>query len=494
MYTIQFYTNPHNYPNYGSITAVGEPFTIPGIDIDDAVGEFQTDKLSYAQRFSVNYLSLVRDGVTLYAEITNITRVSGANLVRINFKIDAFRSFKDITTFGTQMVVRQPTATFDLDPLLRGATGEVNDTIVTEITGLGSPGTRWMVIQIMRPTDGTMNYRTPVQPSPYVFYLKSYTMSTFHSDTSIQALMNIITDSSRPTNIATIYTVPSFFAGALTLSAGTSIPIMIDGVQTDVGTDFRLVVSGDWANALKLTSDSFNLSDKSILRTRHTVSVIIPEAGVLQVPDEILFKPGLKVRQDIDLYTGASNYMLIYDGVVATPYSVRSGGVSNIPIAYDMQQQTLASNRTSITAGIVGDVASVGIGLAGMASAVGSGGLLAPAGIMGGGMALKGAIGLVSTFGALGDAVNSQVNPPSYLGSATVLNYAQRCYLMITKGRNDNASIVNTRYGYPVNQIQALTIPSSGYIQTQDCNVSGPIPMWARQEINTLLNDGLRML
>lgn len=494
MYTIQFYTNPHNYPNFGNINPVGSSFTIPGIDIDDAVGSFRTDKLTYAQRFSVNYISLVRDGVTLYAEITNITRVSGDNVVNIAFKIDAFRSFRSVTNFGTQMVVRHPASTFDYDPLLRAATGEVNDTTVTALTGLGSSGARVLVVQILRPTDGTMNYRTPVQPSPYIFYLLPYTMSTLHSNTSIQALMDIITDSSKPTNIASIYSVPSFFLGALTLSSGGPIPIMIDGIKHDVGSGFQVVISGNWDSALRLASDSFTQTDKSLLRVKHQASIVIPEAGIIPLPDEVLFKPNLRLRQYIDLYNGASNYMVTYDGADATPYSLRSAGVSNIPMVYDAQQQQLAANRTQINAAIIQDVASIGIGAAGVAAAAASGGLLSTAGMVGGGMALKGAMGLMSTFGSIGDNVNMQVNPPSYLGSAMALHFPQKAYLMITKNRVDNANIVNSRYGYPVNQIQPLVIPSSGYIQTQDCNVSGPIPMWAREEINTLLNDGLRVL
>lgn len=489
MYTIQFYTNPHNYPNYGSITAVGESFSVPGIDIDDAVGSFRTDKLTYAQRFSVNYLSLIRDGVTLYAEITNITRVSGDNVVNIAFKIDAFRSFRSVTNFGTQMVVRHPASTFDYDPLLRGATGEPN---IIESTryDIDNPLFRVLVVQIMRPDGDTTDYTTPVQPSPYIFYFKQYSVNNPQGDSDIAALMKAITDSARPSNIATIYSVPVFSSGGMSTTL-SGIPLIIGGTPTTVGANFFKLTGGSWTSAVRRLGPVFPAFDQSILRTRHSVSVVIPEAGILNIPDELLFKPGLRVRQDIDMYTGASNYMLVYDGVDATSHSVRSGGLSAVPIAYDVMQQNIASNRTQIWAGVAQDVGSIAIGGVALAGAAATGGATGP---IGAGMVGKGVIGLLSTWGSLNDQVNQQVNPPSYLGSALAANFGQSMFLVVIKGRSDNASVVNNRYGYPVNQIQTLTIPSSGYIQTQDCNVSGPIPMWAREEINTLLNDGLRVL
>jgi hypothetical protein len=139
----------------------------------------------------------------------------------------------------------------------------------------------------------------------------------------------------------------------------------------------------------------------------------------------------------------------------------------------------------------LGDVASIGIGIAGIAGAGFTGGLT---GVAGAGMIAKGALGIVGTLGGIGDSINQQVNPPSYLGSALSANFGHSAFLVVAKGRSDNASIVHGRYGYPCNQVKALTIPSSGYIQTQDCNVSGNIPTWARKEINQILDGGLRVI
>ena len=492
MYTLTLYTNPHSYPNYGSVTQVGSPFEVTGVDIDDARGTIKTDKLTFAQRFSINYLKLERDGVTLWAFIENISRVSGDSLVAIDFKIDAFRTFRSVTSFGTQLVVRQPEATFDFDPLLRGNSGEPNIVTTTRIN-IDNPEFRVLVVQIMRPDGDTTDYTSPVQPSPYIFYFKQYNINSPQTDSDIAALIKAITNSARPSNLASIYSVPVFASGGMSTSVG-GIPLVIGGSTNVIGSNFFKLTGGSWALAVRRLSPIFTFTDKTILRTKHAVSVVIPEAGILNVPDELLFKEGLRVRQDIDMYSGASNYMLVYDGVDATPYSVRSPGLSGVPIAYDVQQQMFAANRSNIIGGLVGDVATIGIGIAGVASAGATGGLLTPAGIMGGTMVAKGAMGIASTLGSLGDNVNQQVNPPSYLGSAMAANYGQSLFLVVTQGRSDNASIVNTRYGYPVNQFKTLTIPSSGYIQCSDANVGGPIPLWAREEINTLLNDGLRVL
>lgn len=486
MYSLQFYTNPYTYPDYGSITAVGSPIEITGVDIDDNQGMIKTDKLTFAQRFSVNYLAVTRDDVTLYGFITSIERLSGDKGVMVSFTVDPFRSFRSAVSFGTQFVVRHPTTSFDFDPFLRGATGE-QPTITTTELAFADAGSRMLVVQIMRPDEDVLNSSTPVQPSPYVFFFKQYSITNTTGVSDINALMNVIINSARPSNLVSIYSVPVFdYSG---MSTGTQgLPLIIDGVETIVGTSWLRLSSGNWSSVVTKYSPVFTQTDKTILRVPHSVSVVVPEAGILQVPDELLFKTNLRLRQDIDMFSGASNYMLVYDGADITPNSVRGGGLASIPIAYDVQQQALASNRTALTVGMLSDLASIGIGVTG---ALATGGLGA---IVGGGMVSSGAFGLINKIGGLGDSINQQTNPPGYLGSALVQNFNQTAYLIIARGKSDNASIINARYGYPCNQVQSLTIPSSGYIQTQDCNVSGNIPTWARKEINQILDGGLRVI
>lgn len=488
MYTVQFYHNPYTYPDYGAVSAVGLAFEVTGVDIDDDKGFIKTDKLTFAQRFTVNYLKITRDGVTLWAYISSIERLSGFNGVVISFSIDPFRTFQSSVNFGTQFIVRQPGETFDFDPLLRGDTGTTNEVTTTRYN-LDNPVFRVLVVQIMREATDTANYTSPVVPSPYVFYFKQYNINSPETDADISALIKTITDSARPSNLAAIYSVPVFSSGGMTAVLG-SLPLIIGGAVVNVGANFFRLTGGSWSNAVVKSSASFTFTDKSILRTRHTVAVVIPEAGIIQVPDDILFEPGLKLRQDIDIYTGASNYMLVHDNALVTPYSVRAGGLAGIPIAYDVQQQAIASNRTTLTTGIIGDVATIGIGLAGIAGAGFTGGLT---GVAGAGMIAKGALGIIGSLGSIGDSINQQVNPPSYLGSALCANFGQSAFLVVAQCRDDNASVIHARYGYPVNQVKALTIPSSGYIQTQDCNVSGNIPTWARQQINAILDSGLRV-
>ena len=489
MYIITFYNNPYTYPDYGAITQVGTSFEVTGVDIDDSSGSLRTDKLTFPQRFSVNYIKIEREGVTLYAYITAIERLTGAHGVLISFKVDAFRTFRNTVNFGTQFVVRQPESSWDYDPLLRGATGEFAD-ISTTRYNFDNPIYRILVVQIMRPDNDTVAAPTPIQPSPYVFYFKQYNINNPETDADINALMNVIRDSSRPTNLASIYSIPVFSSGGMSATL-SGIPLIIGGSVTTVGSNFFRLSGGSWPAAVRKFTDPFTFTDKSILRTNHQVSVLIPDAGIINVPDELLFKENLRVRQDIDIYTGASNYMLVYDGVDITPSSVRGGGLAAIPIAYDAQQQLLAANRYNIGTSVLGDVASIGLGIAGLAGAPATGGI---SGMVGGGMIAKGVVGLVSTFGSIQTATEQQVNPPAFLGSALIPNFNQCAFLVVAKGKQTNAAIVNQRFGYPCNQVKTVTIPSSGYLQTQDCNVTGNVPTWARVEINTLLDQGLRVL
>jgi len=63
----------------------------------------------------------------------------------------------------------------------------------------------------------------------------------------------------------------------------------------------------------------------------------------------------------------------------------------------------------------------------------------------------------------------------------------------IAKIGMDNASIVHSNFGYPMNKVAPLVFPSRGYVKTQGCAVAsdGTVPQWAIDEINTLFNNGI---
>src|SRR5690606_36199061 len=84
-------------------------------------------------------------------------------------------------------------------------------------------------------------------------------------------------------------------------------------------------------------------------------------------------------------------------------------------------------------------------------------------------------------------------NPPDFLGTALASSFNQMFWLMITKQPVDNANVVHSNFGYPMNKVAPLTFPTRGYIKTQGCAVSsdGTVPQWAIDEINNMFNNGV---
>jgi len=49
--------------------------------------------------------------------------------------------------------------------------------------------------------------------------------------------------------------------------------------------------------------------------------------------------------------------------------------------------------------------------------------------------------------------------------------------------------------GYPLGLMTPLSIPSIGFVQTQNCGVKsdGTVPQWAITEINSIFDNGLKV-
>lgn len=483
MFKLKLYSNDYGYPDYGPITQIGSTLDVTPTIINERTGAIRVG-LDWGTLNSVNYLSFEKGGFTSYAKIDEIVHISGNTVYDLHYSVDAFRTYRSKVNFGTQFVSRYPKVTLEFDPMLRGADGTVNDYEIEEHALWRDPQSRFLVVQLTRPNDDAMVSVTPLQPNPYVFYYLPYQMNEMDTNDSITSLMDTIKESARPSNIVSIYSIPYVnltFSGIDLIPS--PLPLLIDGNVVNVGNWFR-VVGGDSSKMVTLHSEPI-LFNKDILKTKHSVSVLVPEAGIISIPDELLFKPGLKLRMDVDVFSGTSNYMLVYDGCEITGASVRGGSVAPIPIAYDPIQQQIASQRTAMGMSLLSDVGSLVVGGGMVMSGAGAG--------VGGAMIGKGALGVISTMGGMVDNANTHTNPPAYLGTALAPNFNGKYFIMTIKGRKDNAPLVNSEFGYPVNQLMALSIPGSGFVQTQGCHVSGSIPNWAKDDINRILDEGLRI-
>jgi hypothetical protein len=217
------------------------------------------------------------------------------------------------------------------------------------------------------------------------------------------------------------------------------------------------------------------------------VSLVIPEAGIIDIPDELLVKPDLTLRQDIDIFSGASNYMLKSDGKYYTQ-SARGSSISSIPIVSDPLDTYLSQNQNALATSLIGDVASIAMG---GAAAYATGGLGAA---IGGGMAANGVNSIISRVAGQKDMANQFSNPPAFLGTALAAYHNQTFWIVTKRTGVENAVQVHENFGYPVNLVGTLSFPAAGFIQTEGCNVTsidGTVPSWAMAEINNLFNNGI---
>lgn len=483
--TLQLYKNKYNYPKYSeTITPVGEPMTFTPNNMGLKAGSI--DVAGDTSRFmSCNYIRMIRDGETIYAWIDEVVFHTKDSFT-IRYSVDPWRTFKSKIELGTQFVTRQPQSTTKRDKLL-GAPTDTNE-VTSFLYSIGQPSKRVFVVQL-RTDSGEVFSRTPVQPTPYQFYFIEYEMNNWTANTALNSLMTIL-GGAKPINIVTMYSIPW-----CDISTLPPQPLVIERSDDDRVTveGFKFLAAGInpatiFYNEAPLQSYPFELN--SLKRVTHSVQLVISEAGVMSIPDELLSRPDLRLRQDIDLFSGACNYMLKSDVTEQWTQSVRGSSVSSIPIVSDPYDTYQSQNQNALTTSLIGDVANIAIG---GAMAFGGGGLGA---LAGSGAVMGGVNGLIDRFYVSGDIENKTSNPPAFLGTAMASTMNGRFWMVVTQTPATNQSDVNSRFGYPINMIKTLTFPTAGYIETENCNVSstdGTVPRWAIEEINTIFNNGIRV-
>lgn len=500
MARLQLYQNKYRYPEYlptDQLRPHGNEIDVTPKNISSTGGTLHLAG-NHSTFHSCNYLRYTRNGVDVYAWITDFTQRTDKSY-DVTYEVDAFRTYYHDIDWGTQYIKRSPTVTSKKDDLL-GSSMAYPETMVKKIGSAAHWNNRVLVVQV-RSKEGESIHNTPVQPLPYKFYFCSYDIRDWLLTPAVNELITALRDNAESQNIVTLYSVPWFQTANLDnedLEVTTA-----DGTTTISGWKVlpeNTLGRESFYNEFPLTWD---FDPQEITRVSHSVKILITDAGVIDVPAELFSKPDLKLRQDIDIYSGASNYMLVsgdrvlqQEGLDYTeisdyevyPNSVRGSAVSSIPIVSDPLDTYLSQNQNALTTSMIGDVASIA---GGAAMTIGTGGLGAMAG---GAMALNGVTGMVTRQGSIEDIASKYSNPPAFLGTALVNNFNSRYYVIVNRMTPSNAEIVNSNFGYPMEMIWPLNIPSEGFIQTEGCNVAtkqGWTPRWALDAINTIMNNGL---
>lgn len=478
MAQLQLYRNPYTYPDYGSITTYGsnKPCTPVGTGLKTGTIRVEGTQSDF---MNCNYLGLTRDGKTLYAWIEEVNYLND-RIYEVSYKVDPWRTYRSDITLGTQFIERSTTKTYKKDPML--GSNQAYPEVIVRHHNFPNSSNRVLVVQT-RTYTGEQFSNTPVQPSPYSFYFREFNVNTWTSDTPINQLMMAITGGAEPENIVTMYSIPYIDLEDL---PPVSLPVYADG-NTHIEGFKLLNEEHTLQGKLHLYKDiNIDTNIDELMRVDHTVQLVVPDAGVISIPDEILKESSLRLRQDIDLFSGASNYMLEGSGKNYA-HSIRGSSISSIPIVSDPEDTYRSQNQNALATSLIGDVASIGIGTA---MTVYSGGAGAMAG---GGAIMSGLNGIINREANIMDMSSKTSNPPGFLGTALASNYNQSFWTVTTKVKVDNASEVHSNLGYPMNKVKALSFPNKGYIKTQGCNVSsnGKVPRWAIEEINQMFNNGV---
>lgn len=482
MATIQFYKNPYAYPDYKEIlTAYGSSMesTPVGINLKSGKLRIRGDMDDF---MNCNYIRIIRDGRTVWAWIDNV-EYNTENSFLVSYSVDAWRTYKSKINLGNQFIERSEAVTFQSDPLL-GST-QPHPNIRSDMYSIGNSLKRYLVVQVRTPEGSPMS-RTPISPSYYQFYICEYNVNNWMESTPIVSLMTHLMKSAKPINVVTMYSIPYIDMSTLMTEP---LPILKpNGVEDESISGFKLITPASLPNYIlnQSTAIVFPYDVQEMLRINHSVQIVIPEAGIMSVPDELLVKNDLMLRQDVDIYSGACNYMLT-SGSEKYQHSLRGSSIASIPVISDPLETYLSQNQSALTTSMIGDVASI---VGGGATAIYGG----PAAGLGVANAVGGINSIINRMADFRDIGNRYTNPPAFLGTALAVNFNQKYWIVTTYQDVDNAADVNAKFGYPQNKFGPLVFPAAGYIKTSDCNVystDGSVPRWSIEEINTLFNSGI---
>lgn len=487
--SLTLYRNPYDYPKFTeTLTQVGYTEQITPINIGLRTGKMRIEA-TMGEMMGCNYLKIDRDGGSFYAWIDNVEYLNDV-IFNVSYTIDPWRTYKDKIDLGYQYIQRDIYPTLKKDELLSTTLPYVD--INTYTHNMPTAGKRVLVVQARHTDSGSLFSNVPVQPSPYDLYFQEYDVNDWTANTNIYTLFNAIMSNNKPKNVVTVYSIPYVNFDYL----GVSNPLKLD-------TDPEMVIEGFYQfnnqnsdnpdiTGATTTRGELDLSfvDDDFFKTEHQVQLVVPEAGVIELSDELLSQSKLYLRQDVDVFSGASNYMLENGTGDLFDKSIRGSSISHIPIVGDPEETYISNNQNALTTSLIGDVANIGMGAATMFASGGIG-----AGI-GGAQVMSGISGILNRRATIKDIGDNFVNPTAFLGTATAGALNGQFWLVVRQARSDNKQIVNDNFGYPVDMIKNLAFPTQGYVKTEGCVVSadGTVPRWAMQEINQMFDNGVYVI
>lgn len=486
---VTLYSNRSRYPDYeASLPLASKSFACVELGVGGQTGTIKL-AATYDDVASYNYMSYTVAGKTVYGWITGWSKFNSTQYA-LDYSVDSFRTWRDNITPGVQYIQRDTEVNYLPDKMLQIDRPAMVQT--TSTYNYDNPDTRYMVVQIA----GSGYGLRPLQPSPYDLYILPYTVQT---GAEASAFMQALAAApGRPRNLAGIYSVPYVDTSQLVGAGAILLDIFQPEGQVgeytipdDAGL-YRMPAGLSQAAARSLfvrNIDIPKLWTDEIFRAEHVVQIVIPEAGIIKIPDELLHEPdgALGLSQSCDPYSGAVNYMLTYNGK-PTNQSVRGTSLSAIPSLSDEASAYYNVNHGAINAEMMSNAATVvtqaGAGLA-MAGPVG---------------AIAGAVGGLMSFDESAArhevaAGQYQHTAPAMSGSALMMLQSNRVHVVITRPYLKEPERVWARYGYPQDRVKLLDL-NQRYVQTRGCNVltDGTVPAWAIDEINKILDNGLRTL
>lgn len=493
MAKLQLYMNQYHYPHFSrQIDTYREEMDCTPVGLGLKNGKLRV-KGTMIDFMHCNYLSFRREneaggfGSPVYAWIEDAVP-HGPEMFDISYSVDAWRTFENQVDLGVQYIARAPQSPAT-NPFMRKPDrllGGKDPYNITEVVKheIEDASKRVFVVQLRVDTGETYS-RSPVQPTPYDFYFAEYDVNNWQAASHIESVMEAVSGA-KPENLVTMYSIPymdvsQLTAAPLVLHQGGDSNVSISGFKHLGSTDPKYLLTN--TTRINFPPDYLEMFDGP-----HSVSLVVPEAGIISVPDDLIAKGAIYLRQDVDMFSGASNYMLQVNGFNYTQ-SIRGASVASIPIVSDPLDTYLSQNQNALATSLIGDVAMVGGGLA---MTVGLPGVGAA---MGGGAALTGASNIMKRESSHADIANQYSNPPAFLGTALASNFNQTFWLVLTKAGIDNRELVWDNYGHVYDMVDNLVFPVKGFIQTEGCAVrSKPgwaVPKWALEQINANFNNGI---
>lgn len=474
---VTFYNNPYQLPHYIRTLSGGSTKEYKPVNIGNPSGSIMSE-ITKTELDTFNYIEF--QGT--FAWITGYINKGNDNYFEISYEVDPIRTYWGNIVFGNQFIVRSPSPTGKYDKLLE--TDEPYDVIESEPGIFEDPFIRYLIVQVRGIADqSTFLSNTPFQPTPYLYYVTSYNQLVWTSSQPIADLINTFSNNPEITNLVTIYSLP-WVDTSSTIVADMELELPDGSIETVSG--FNAYTINSVAINTRVTPITINLPN-NVTRTDHNVDVMIPEAGIINIPEEVLHKGiPLAIREDVDFYSGAVNYWIVNENDIVETFgqSIRGGSVSSVPVISNPLDTYLSQNQNTQIVSLLGDVANIGGG----AVALKAGQIGLGAGLIGNGIG-----GLAGKVDNRSRARNSASNPPSFLGTALTPNTGHAYWIIYSYKDYTNASEVHTDKGYLQNMYKALN-PTTGYYETSNCMVRGNnVPQWAINSFNSVFNAGIRI-